>query len=315
MSEALVAVRFIHFASAMAVFGTGAFRLYAFAGAGAGESRPENAAARDALDAFLARAMMWGTVVALLSALAMVPCVGAGMAGTDSAALDPATDATVLFGTSFGQAWCWHIGFAIVLLALCAMPRRRWQSAASLVAALLFLASLGWVGHAAMDFGGGRAHELNQMVHLTAAGVWLGGLAPLGILLHRSLRSDGAAYIPLARAALPHFSQIGYAAVALVALTGSINAILLVGSFDALVETPYGRLLVVKIALFLTMVALALINRFRLVLRLRDSAATPPALRALYRSVIGEQALGLTILAVISVLGTWPPAIEVAMAM
>jgi len=52
-----------------------------------------------------------------------------------------------------------------------------------------------------------------------------------------------------------------------------------------------------------------------LVLRLRDSAATPPALRALYRSVIGEQALGLTILAVISVLGTWPPAIEVAMAM
>jgi len=169
VSEALVAVRFIHFASAMAVFGTGAFRLYAFAGAGAGDGRPENAAARDALDAFLARAMMWGTVVALLSALAMVPCVGAGMAGTDSAALDPATDATVLFGTSFGQAWCWHIGFAIVLLALCAMPRRRWQSAASLVAALLFLASLGWVGHAAMDFGGGRAHELNQMVRNLAA--------------------------------------------------------------------------------------------------------------------------------------------------
>jgi putative copper resistance protein D len=311
VAEVLVAVRFIHFASAVAVFGIGAFRLYAFAGA----SRLENDVARAALDALLARAMTWGAVVALLSALAMVPCVGAGMAGSVSAALDPATDATVLFGTSFGHAWCWHVGFAIVLLAFCAMPRRRWQPTASLVAALLFLASLGWVGHAAMDFGGGGAHELNQMVHLTAAGVWLGGLAPLGILLHRSVRPDGATYVPLARAALPHFSQIGYAAVALLALTGAINAILLVGSFDALVETPYGRLLMVKIALFLTMVALALINRFRLVPRLRDPIATLPALRALYRSVLGEQALGLAILTVISILGTWPPATEAAMTM
>ena len=49
--------------------------------------------------------------------------------------------------------------------------------------------------------------------------------------------------------------------------------------------------------------------RFRLLLRLREAAEVGPPLRALCRSVAIEQALGLAILAVVAVLGTWPPAI------
>jgi putative copper resistance protein D len=159
-----------------------------------------------------------------------------------------------------------------------------------------------------MDMGGGITHEINQMAHLTAAGLWLGGLAPLGILLRRAVRPDGAAYVPLARTALPHFSQAGYVAVALIALTGTVNSIMLVGSVDALVTTPYGRLLMVKIALFLAMVGLALINRFRLAPRLAGPDAAVVPLRTLYRSVLAEQVLGIAILAVVAVLGTWSPA-------
>jgi putative copper resistance protein D len=310
MTDTTIVVRFLHFAAAMAVFGIGAFRLYAFTGPGA----TAEASARAALDAVLARGMIIGAVLALVTALAMVPCIAAEMADTYAAALDPSTYAAVLFGTEFGHAWCWHVGFGVALVVLCVIPQRRWQAGAATLAALCTLMSLGWVGHAATDYGGGIGHVINQMAHLTAGGIWLGGLAPLGMMLRRAVRPDGAAYVPLARAALPHFSQIGYAAVALLALTGAVNSILLVGSFDALVMTPYGRLLALKISLFLAMVALALINRFRLVPRLRDPAATPNALRALYRSVVGEQALGLAILAVVSMLGTWPPAIE-AMAM
>ena len=103
--------------------------------------------------------------------------------------------------------------------------------------------------------------------------------------------------------------------MALLGLTGAINSIFLVGSFPALVGTPYGRLLSLKIALFVAMVGLALVNRFRLMPRLRDATATMSALRALYRSVLGEQALGLAILAVVSLLGTWPPAVEAMMNM
>ncbi len=311
MIEAWVALRFIHFAAAMTVFGIAAFRLYAFADAHASTEGP----ARVALDASLRRLTLIGAALALLSALAIVPFIAAEMAGSDTAALDPGTWQAVLTGTEFGHVWCWHLGFAAALLALCFLPAAPWQNGASTLAAVLLLASLGWIGHAAMDMGGGIAHKVNQMTHLAAGGIWLGGLVPLGLLLRRATRPEGGAYVALARTALPHFSQMGYVAVALIVLTGTVNGMMLVGSLKALVETPYGRLLMLKIALFIAMVGLALINRFRLVPRLRDGTTAIVPLRTLYRSVIAEQALGLAILAVVALLGTWPPAIEATMKM
>ena len=92
--------------------------------------------------------------------------------------------------------------------------------------------------------------------------------------------------------------------------TGALNTLLLVGSTQALVGTPYGRLLGLKILLFLAMVAVALFNRFRLLPRLRRDTRTSAATAALARSVLCEQGLGFAVLAVVSVLGTWPPAIH-----
>lgn len=304
MNEAWIATRLIHFASALAAFGIGAFRIYAFAGA----VIPAAAPARVALDARLARAMLAGAVVALVSAIAIIPFTAAEMTGSDAAALGPGIWHAVLFDTRFGHVWCWHIGAAVALLALAALPRWPWQDAAATLAALLVLASLGLTGHAAMDMGGAPTHEINQMAHLVAAGLWLGGLLPLGMLLRRATRADGVAFVPLARTALPHFSQIGYVAVALLAITGTVNSVMLVGSLGAFVTTPYGRLLAVKILLFLAMIGLALANRFRLMPRLSGPQAATVPLRTLLRSVLAEQAIGLGILAVVAVLDTWAPA-------
>jgi putative copper resistance protein D len=99
---------------------------------------------------------------------------------------------------------------------------------------------------------------------------------------------------------------MGYAAVALLALTGAINSLLLVGSLGAMFGTPYGWLLAFKILLFLAMVVVALINRFHFAPRVSDE---PGALRRLGYTVALEQSLGLAVLAVVSVLGTWPPAL------
>ena len=103
---------------------------------------------------------------------------------------------------------------------------------------------------------------------------------------------------------------MGYAAVALLAATGAINTLLLVGSVEALTGTPYGRLLGLKILLFLVMVVLALINRFRLLPRLRREPLSWAPVAALARSVLFEQALGFAVLAIVSVFGTWPPALN-----
>jgi putative copper resistance protein D len=197
----------------------------------------------------------------------------------------------VLFETRFGRVWCWHLLFAMTLVLAClGQPCRR--QPIILVISLVLLASLGWIGHAAMDEGPARvAHELNQTIHLLSAGLWLGGLVPF----------------TLTRDAIRHFSQMGYVAVAFIALTCAINSLLLVGSLGAMFDTPYGRLLALKILLFLVMVIVALINRFRLAPRISQDAL---ALTVFCRTVGAEQGLGLCILAVVSVLGTWPPAIH-----
>lgn len=94
-------------------------------------------------------------------------------------------------------------------------------------------------GHALEGEGNARlVHQINQMMHLLAAGLWLGGLVRLAWLLGWARSPSGAVWISVARDVVPRFSQMGYVAVALPAATGALNTLLLVGSFRALVGTP-----------------------------------------------------------------------------
>jgi formate hydrogenlyase subunit 3/multisubunit Na+/H+ antiporter MnhD subunit len=107
------------------------------------------------------------------------------------------------------------------------------------------------------------------------------------------------------------FSTLGLVAVGALLATGFVNTWVLVGGLSALLESGYGRLLLLKIALFMAMVAIASLNRFRLTPRLprKDS------MRLLARNVLVEIGLGLAIVAVASVLGTLPPALHTGMHM
>jgi putative copper resistance protein D len=307
VAEVLIVSRLLQFAAVIVVFGCGAFRLYGLAF----DATTTSANGLVAFDAWFWRVTIVGAIVALLSGLSLLLAVTANMAGSAAAALDPATISTVLFDTSFGRVWCWRLLFAFLLIVACLAPLARRRISAILVLSLLLLVSLGWVGHAVEGQGVARlVHQINQMVHLLAAGLWLGGLVPLTWLLGRARSPSGAAWISVARDVVPRFSQMGYAAVALLAATGAVNTLLLVGSVEALTGTPYGRLLSLKILLFLVMVVLALINRFRLLPRLRRELSSSTPVAALARSVLFEQVLGFAVLAVVSVLGTWPPAMH-----
>jgi len=301
MDEALYACRFVQFTAAMLIFGAAAFRVYAFA-----DSDTRTASSILAgFDAWFGNVALAAALVALISAIALVPCQAAAMAGSPDAAVDFAVVSAVLLETRFGRVWRWHLLLAAILVLACLgrQPRRP----VVLFLSLGLLASLGWVGHAAMDDGSTRiAHELNQTGHLLAAGLWLGGLAPLAWVLRQALRLPGDFEISLARDALRNFSHMGYVAVALITLTGAINTSFLVGSLAAMFDTSYGRLLAFKILLFLAMVVLAVINRLCLAPRILHD---PGARRALGRTVALEQGLGLAVLAIVSVLGVWPPAL------
>jgi copper resistance protein D len=298
---ALYICRFVQFAAAMVVFGGSAFRFYAF---------DAEAASGDFLEAFeewLRRLTLAAAVLVLLSALVLLLCQSALMAGSPAAGFDPATIGAVLLETRFGQIWSWHLLVALILVLAFFGPAS-WRHTAIPVLSLLFLASLAWIGHAVMGEGIARiVHELNQMVHLLAAGLWLGGLVPLGWWLRRASTKQDDPGITLTRHVIRHFSRMGYVAVGAIALSGAINSLLLVGSLSAFVGTPYGRLLGLKIVLFLAMAGIALVNRLYIAPRVFSD---PAALGALWRTVGLELGLGLGILAVVSVLGTWPPAIQ-----
>src|SRR5216683_3572889 len=113
MDEALIACRALHFASAMLLVGAGAFRVYAISGSDAGLLL--------ALDGRLRALLLVAAIVALLSAVALVPFVASTMAGSAAAALDWNTISAVVFQTSFGRVWRWHLSIAALLVAISAI--------------------------------------------------------------------------------------------------------------------------------------------------------------------------------------------------
>jgi copper transport protein len=179
----------------------------------------------------------------------------------------------------------------------------------------------------------------DQWLHMLAAGVWVGGLVWL-LLGLRGL--DGVARA----AAVRRFSQLAFAAVAVIAVTGVLRAVPEVGSPGALVSTSFGVVLLIKSSLFVALMGIAWRNRYRLVPRVARSVpaapgglspvmggtladppgqgagterrppgagATPPggaagrAIGSLQRSVRAEVALAAIVLVVAAVLSGLPP--------
>ena len=96
-------------------------------------------------------------------------------------------------------------------------------------------------------------------------------------------------------------------------IVGNSNAWILVGSWHTLIVTGYGRLLILKLALFAIMLLIAAANRFWLAPRLALPSDNEPQLMVLRRLACNsmiEIALALMIFAVVGLLGTLHPAIH-----
>jgi len=307
MEAGLIAARFLHFATVMALFGLALFPLYSY------PSRAGHMPAQ--LGRWLSVSLRVAVLFAIASALAWGLLTIANMAGTLSAAADRDTLLFVLQETDFGRAWLARLALFAALLVLMmgrwgSMRHRDWVTPS--VSALLLL-SLALVGHTQLQDGWLRIlHVSADGVHLLAAGAWLGGLLALGYVLVMARQS------PLqraadARAALVRFSVMGSIVVAALVGSGLINAWFLVGPPAKLATTPYGQLLLLKLGLLCGMLALAALNRFYLVPCLvgakENSEPLVSSLRRLRRSVLGEQILGLMIVLIVSDLGTMQPAI------
>ena len=96
----------------------------------------------------------------------------------------------------------------------------------------------------------------HDALHLLAAGIWLGGLLPLAILLRHAASSQRRRFLPAPDRDASLFRPGDWLASRVIA-TGGYNAWTLVGGFPPLFGTAYGRLLLLKLGLLLPLLAVA----------------------------------------------------------
>lgn len=130
--------------------------------------------------------------------------------------------------------------------------------------ALLVLAPFAFTGHAATADPRWLVAG-STLVHTAAAGVWLGGLLGLAVVLAARRHAGDAGAAIGAPALGGRFSTVAGASLSAIVPTGTLLAIVEVGSVSALVTSGYGRALLVKVVLVAAVVALGAYNRWLLV--------------------------------------------------
>jgi putative copper export protein/mono/diheme cytochrome c family protein/peroxiredoxin len=301
MNELLASARAVHFAATIWLFG----ELVLACALSNWRGRDAPAGPGEALRRRLPSVARWSIAIGIASALAWLAAVTATMSGKPlPLAIDASTLGAVVGGTLFGQVWIARVCLAcVLLLALWSRSARRsgWRVAFWTVVAGVYLAALAWTGHAAAAAGPWRGVQIiSDVLHLLAAGAWLGALPALAYLLGTMQSIEGAA------SATRRFSSFAIVCVIALILSGVGNSWFLVGSLPALFGTTYGRLLLAKLALLAVMLIFATANR--LVLTPRLGAGDRRALRALRRNTLLEIAAGLLVVTIVGVLGITVPA-------
>jgi putative copper resistance protein D len=109
-------------------------------------------------------------------------------------------------------------------------------------------------------------------IHILAAISWVGGMIFVAFIVGPYVRSafPPAERIPLMAAVGKRFSYLGWSAIFTLVCTGIYNAVRFLRSWDALLNTNFGHILLVKMALVAVMIGLSIAHDFFLGPRQRD---------------------------------------------
>lgn len=298
-----IAIRFALYANLMALFGLPMFALYTPAPASPQLTTPKRMLAVLAFSA-------------VLLSVASIVVMSATMSGVAVADVTRSSIAAMVFETPMGTAWLVRImALAAAFVMVMSKPARGSASHRSLVIVSgVALASLAWTGHGAAGEGTAGSFQLvADIVHLLAAGAWLGALLALGTAIGRIKAHVTPGDVAVAQRTLKSFAVTGSIIVVLLVVTGLASGWALVGPSHVsnLVGSLYGRLLLGKLALFAAMLLLAATNRFRLVPELAhvSDIGNPPraAFAKLRLSIALETIFAVAILATVAWLGTLAP--------
>ena len=239
-----------------------------------------------------------------LAAPALIGFQGLDALGLPVSAL-PGADVWLagLFATSFGRATL--LAATAIVLAYAAGHTGRWIGVALILLALLTLGlAIAGAGHAATA----PPQVLTRpalFLHAVTAALWLGALPPLaGLFASRSSRA-----LPV----LQRFSVAIPVVVGFLILSGLSLAMVQLHAFSALWTTNYGLVLLAKLTLVATLLALAAFNRYRLTTPVLTGHDTAAMLR-LRRNILLEVVIGSLIIAILGLWRFTPPPRVLALA-
>ncbi|MEU4034056.1 copper resistance protein CopC [Streptomyces collinus] len=222
----------------------------------------------------------------------------------------------------------------LAVAGVCALSVRRWRAAVPrrtvLTAAAVLAVALCLTWAAAEHASAGLQVPVavaSATLHLLAMAAWLGGLTALLLTLRRTAPEAAE---PPAHVAT-RFSRLAFASVTVLVVTGVYQSWRGLGSWQALTGTPYGRLLLAKLAAVTLLLAVASRSR-RWTARLAEPAPVPLAGRVpqpaggpppppepeppaaprpspdrLRRSVLAEVAVGVVVLVLTTLLTSTLP--------
>lgn len=202
-----------------------------------------------------------------------------------------------------GQMWLVRLVLGLIaLLALkLAVSPAAWLAGCAL-AGLAAQATITRTSHSAA-MGEGWMPVAADFAHLFAGALWGGGLAALLLAVRCVLRNQVRGSVELARALIRRFSPLGIAGVALAAGTGIALSSVHVSDADALRNSDYGRLILLKIVLAAGAIALAALHKFVTQRRMRS----PGDVRRFSRTLLAEAILVVGVFAGAALLASTSP--------
>ncbi|MHB1096023.1 MAG: CopD family protein [Gemmatimonadaceae bacterium] len=244
------------------------------------------------------RALLW-TILA--TTLARLAAQHAAFFGTEES-WSRSTLGALLLDAIWGRGWWLALAaIAVGLLGEYRIRRARafgWQ--ALTVAAVALASSIAMSGHAAASPTAAVIHAL----HVIGAGGWIGSLAAVMLIaVPAVLRSGGDNRHGQIAALMCAFSAPALGFAGLLVVTGTIAAWRNIGAVAELVHSPYGQLLLVKLALLSVAVGTGAYNWKRVLPSLRSGASSTARLR---RSAAVELVAALAVLVVTAVLVATP---------
>ena len=226
---------------------------------------------------------------------------------------------SLLTETDWGRLWIWRALLAAFMVAVLAVEWRRIRNEQEsrsgtapiyLVTALALgvLVTISLTSHAAATPNVRIMALLNDLAHMGAAAVWIGGLVSLAMTLYVSDALEEAERRPILVALARQFSIVAGLSVAVLVLTGIYSAWAQVTVVQAL-ATPYGWTLAVKIGLVALLLLAAAANLVWVRPRIRSEGRASYWLK---RLVAVECVLAVLVILSVGFLTALEPARQVA---